>query len=110
MSYGLIALLISRSTTTRNAILRSNILRATSTNSPLPPHLYLSISSYLKSSFTSGIYLKDGPPDPNDPNKGRTHAPGNPLADPSAMEGMMETMKKQMVMMVPQMVIMGWIN
>jgi len=26
------------------------------------------------------------------------------------MEGMMETMKKQMVMMVPQMVIMGWIN
>lgn len=26
------------------------------------------------------------------------------------MEGMMDGMKKQLVMMVPQMVIMGWIN
>lgn len=35
---------------------------------------------------------------------------GNPLADPNAMEGLMDNMKKQMVMMVPQMVIMGWVN
>jgi hypothetical protein len=30
--------------------------------------------------------------------------------DPAAMDGMMAGMKTQMVMMVPQMVIMGWIN
>lgn len=34
----------------------------------------------------------------------------NPLSDPSQMEGMMDGMKQQFVMMVPQMVIMGWIN
>lgn len=36
--------------------------------------------------------------------------PANPLSDPSQMEGMMDGMKQQFVMMVPQMVIMGWIN
>lgn len=90
----------------RNALLRSNVLRATSSNSPLPPYQYRALSSHLNQAFTDGTYLKDGPPDPNEPKS----APGNPLADPSAMEGMMDGMKKQMVMMVPQMVIMGWIN
>jgi hypothetical protein len=37
-------------------------------------------------------------------------SPGNMLTDPSAMEGMMGGMKNQAVMMVPQMIIMGWIN
>jgi ER membrane protein complex subunit 3 len=32
------------------------------------------------------------------------------MSDPAAMDGMMAGMKTQMVMMVPQMVIMGWIN
>jgi len=32
------------------------------------------------------------------------------MSDPAAMDGMMATMKTQMVMMVPQMIIMGWIN
>jgi len=32
------------------------------------------------------------------------------MTDPAAMDGMMSGMKTQMVMMVPQMVIMGWIN
>jgi len=32
------------------------------------------------------------------------------LTDPAAMEGMMGGMKNQVVMMIPQMVIMGWIN
>jgi len=32
------------------------------------------------------------------------------MTDPAAMDGMMAGMKTQMVMMVPQMVIMGWIN
>lgn len=41
---------------------------------------------------------------------GATQLPSNPLTNPEQMEGMMDGMKKQMVMMVPQMVIMGWIN
>jgi hypothetical protein len=34
----------------------------------------------------------------------------NPLSDPAQMEGMMEQAKKSIVMMVPQTLIMGWIN
>ena len=59
----------------------------------------------LSEAFAAGTYLKDGPP-----KEGEAPAPANPLTDPSAMEGMMGGMKTQMVMMVPQMVIMGWIN
>jgi ER membrane protein complex subunit 3 len=55
--------------------------------------------------YEAGSYLKDGPPkDDSAP------APPNPMTDPAAMDGMMAGMKTQMVMMVPQMVIMGWIN
>jgi hypothetical protein len=36
--------------------------------------------------------------------------PKNPLSDPNQMEAMMENAKKSMVQMVPQTVIMGWIN
>jgi len=32
------------------------------------------------------------------------------MTDPAAMEGMMGMMKGNMMMMVPQTVIMGWIN
>ncbi|KAF9519544.1 hypothetical protein BS47DRAFT_1336989 [Hydnum rufescens UP504] len=92
----------------QRGLVRSQVLRATSTNSPLPPHYYRALSSHLIQSFTLGTYLKDGPPsnNPDAPKPG----PVNPLSDPGAMEGMMDGMKKQMVMMVPQMVIMGWIN
>lgn len=34
----------------------------------------------------------------------------NPMSDPAAMEGMMGMMKGNMAMMVPQTLIMGWIN
>ncbi|KAJ3004363.1 hypothetical protein NUW54_g4848 [Trametes sanguinea] len=61
---------------------------------------------YLSQAFADGTYLKDGPPKADAP----ASAPPNPLTDPSAMEGMMAGMKTQMVMMVPQMIIMGWIN
>ncbi|KAI0306976.1 integral membrane protein DUF106-domain-containing protein [Multifurca ochricompacta] len=43
-------------------------------------------------------------------NQGETPAPPNPLSDPAAMDGMMAGMRTQMVMMVPQMIVMGWIN
>jgi ER membrane protein complex subunit 3 len=65
----------------------------------------MSISNHLSDVFTTGSYLKDGPP------KGdATSSPPNPMSDPAAMDGMMSGMKTQMVMMVPQMIIMGWIN
>ncbi|KIY73639.1 transmembrane protein [Cylindrobasidium torrendii FP15055 ss-10] len=87
----------------QRALTRSAIIRATSANSPIPPNLYQSISKHLSDAFQSGAYLKDG-------GKETSGAPPNPLTDPAAMDGMMAGMKTQMVMMVPQMVIMGWIN
>ncbi|KAF4602192.1 ER membrane complex subunit 3 [Pleurotus pulmonarius] len=90
----------------QRALTRSQILRATSTKSLLPPTYYTSISRHLSQAFESGKYLKDGPPKPGD----APASPLNPMTDPAAMDGMMAGMKTQMVMMVPQMVIMGWIN
>ncbi|KIJ70206.1 hypothetical protein HYDPIDRAFT_79326 [Hydnomerulius pinastri MD-312] len=89
----------------QRALVRSQILRATSANSPIPPLYYKTISQHLSEAFKAGTYLKDGPP------KGdATSGAPNPFSDPAAMDGMMAGMKTQMVMMVPQMVIMGWIN
>ncbi|KAF8311326.1 integral membrane protein DUF106-domain-containing protein [Cantharellus anzutake] len=88
--------LVAHRTIIRRAISCSQILRATSTSSPLPPHPYRTISSHLCIAFTEGTYLNENPP--------------KTFADPGAMDGMVEGLKKQMVMMVPQMLIMGWIN
>jgi hypothetical protein len=65
----------------------------------------MSISQHLSDAFVAGTYLKDGPPRGDSPS-----TPPNPMTDPAAMDGMMSGMKTQMVMMVPQMIIMGWIN
>lgn len=89
----------------RRALARSQILRATSAFSPVPPPFYTSISRHLLEAFEKGAYLKDGPTKGDAPTAGP-----NPLTDPAAMDGMMSGMKTQMVMMVPQMIIMGWIN
>ncbi|KDQ64890.1 hypothetical protein JAAARDRAFT_64701 [Jaapia argillacea MUCL 33604] len=89
----------------QRALVRAQILRATSAKSPIPPTYYKSISQHLSKAFNDGTYLKDGPPEGDAPSK-----PPNPLTDPAAMDGMMSGMKTQMVMMVPQMIIMGWIN
>ncbi|KJA29949.1 hypothetical protein HYPSUDRAFT_210779 [Hypholoma sublateritium FD-334 SS-4] len=89
----------------QRALARSQILRATAAHSPIPPVYYTSISQHLAAAYTAGTYLKDGPPKGDAPS-----APPNPITDPAAMDGMMAGMKTQMVMMVPQMVIMGWIN
>lgn len=85
--------------------MRAQILRATSASSPIPQTYYKAISQNLAQGFAAGTYLKDGPPKGDE----KPTAP-NPLTDPGAMDGMMSGMKTQMVMMVPQMVIMGWIN
>jgi len=90
----------------QRALMRAQLLRATAAQSPVPPAHYRAMSQYLQDAFAEGSFLKDGP-------QKEGQEPKNPLeamSDPSQMEGMMEGMKKQMVMMVPQMVIMGWIN
>jgi len=89
----------------QRALTRSQILRSTSANSPMPPSYYKSYSRSLSESLKAGTYLKDGPRQSDSPT-----AAANFLSDPAAMDGMMSGLKTQMVMMVPQMVIMGWIN
>ena len=57
---------------------------------------------YLVAAYESGAFLKE-------PDKKGQAAP-NPMTDPAAMEGMMGMMKGNMAMIVPQTLIMGWIN
>ncbi|KAG8530829.1 uncharacterized protein KY384_004186 [Bacidia gigantensis] len=57
---------------------------------------------YLVQNYKDGTFLKD--PE----NRGKPQ--GNPMTDPAAMEGMMGMMKGNMAMMIPQTLIMGWIN
>lgn len=90
----------------RRAVLRSQVLRATASRSPIPPHIFHAISLHLDEAFAAGKYLKDGPLKQGE----APPAAPNILSDPGAMDGMMAGMKTQMVMMIPQMVIMGWIN
>ena len=52
--------------------------------------------------FESGAYLKD-------PDRQGQPAP-NPLTDPGAMDGMMGMMKNNMAMLIPNTLIMSWIN
>ncbi|RCI09676.1 hypothetical protein L249_3830 [Ophiocordyceps polyrhachis-furcata BCC 54312] len=56
----------------------------------------------LADGYESGAFLKD--PD----RKGQP--PANPLSDPSQMDGMMSMMKNNMAMIIPNTLIMSWIN
>ncbi|KAI9317204.1 integral membrane protein DUF106-domain-containing protein [Dichotomocladium elegans] len=69
----------------------------------VPPHAFTGRKAYLAEAYEQGTYLKNQTPKEGDV------AP-NPMTDPDMMEGMMEGMKKQLTNMVPQMLIMGWIN
>jgi hypothetical protein len=57
---------------------------------------------YLVTAYESGAFLKE-------PER-RGQAAANPMTDPAAMEGMMGMMKGNMAMIIPQTLIMGWIN
>ncbi|KAL6720709.1 hypothetical protein ACLMJK_002634 [Lecanora helva] len=57
---------------------------------------------YLVSAYKDGTFLKDP--------ESRGKPAGNPMTDPAAMEGMMGMMKGNMAMMIPQTLIMSWIN
>ncbi|KAI0243656.1 hypothetical protein L0F63_002958 [Massospora cicadina] len=54
----------------------------------------------------SGAFLKSGPKNAEGFGGGQ----GNPLTDPAMMEQMMGGMKKNIAMIVPQTIIMAWIN
>lgn len=68
----------------------------------LSPSSFAARKSYMVSAYQEGKFLAEpelrGKPRPN------------PMSDPAAMEGMMGMMKGNMAMMVPQTLIMGWIN
>jgi hypothetical protein len=57
---------------------------------------------FLQAAFQKGEYLKDP--------ENRGAPPANPLTDPGGMDAMMNMMKSNMVMFIPQTVIMAWIN
>ncbi len=56
----------------------------------------------LMAAYESGAYLKAP--------ENRGQAPPNPMTDPNAMEGMMGMMKSNMAMIIPNTLIMSWIN
>src|SRR5690606_13557491 len=82
------------------ALQRGAILRAHGTH--IPEHAFQARKTYLSEAFEKGTYLKD----PNAGNKPK----GNVMQDPAYVETMMDGMKKNMMNIVPQTVIMGWIN
>ncbi len=84
----------------QRALLRGINLR---NNAPvLSPSSFQVRKSYLVSAYQAGSFLKD--PD----SKGKP--PANPMTDPAGMDQMMGMMKGNMAMIVPQTLIMGWIN
>lgn len=58
---------------------------------------------YLIDNYKKGSFLRGGP-------QSKGQAAPNPMTDPAAMEGMMGMMKGNMAMMIPQTLIMSWIN
>ena len=68
----------------------------------ISPAAFNARKDFLVTAYESGAFLKE-------PEKKGQAAP-NPMTDPAAMDGMMGMMKGNMMMMVPQTLIMGWIN
>ncbi|CAG7848414.1 SubName: Full=Uncharacterized protein {ECO:0000313/EMBL:CCA71706.1} [Serendipita indica DSM 11827] len=93
----------------QRALLRAQILRSTAKSSPIPPSYYDSHTDELTAAFKAGNYLSK-PVELDQDGKPIAPNPTSMLTDPAAMEGMMGGMKNQAVMMIPQMIIMGWIN
>lgn len=69
----------------------------------LPPTSFTSRKAFLTEALSNGSYLQPKPKEEKEGSK-------NPFEPAGGMDNMMDGMKKQMVMMIPQTVIMGWIN
>ena len=85
------------------SLLRGQYLRAN--HAQLAAASFHAKRDHLVAAFKEGRFLKD--PEGKDGGGGGA---ANPLSDPAAMEGMMGGMKQNMMMMVPQTLIMSWIN
>jgi len=68
----------------------------------LSPAAFAARKAYMVQAYQEGKFLAE----PEQRGKPRP----NPMSDPAAMEGMMGMMKGNMAMMIPQTLIMGWIN
>ncbi|KAK5018697.1 hypothetical protein LTR16_001359 [Cryomyces antarcticus] len=68
----------------------------------LSPASFHARRTAMVQAFKDGAYLADP--------EGRGKPRPNPMTDPAMMEGMMGMMKGNVAMMVPQSLIMGWIN
>ncbi|KAK2788678.1 ER membrane complex subunit 3 [Onygenales sp. PD_10] len=68
----------------------------------LTPSSLAARKSYLVAAYKDGTFLKDP--------EGKGAGPVNPMTDPAGMDAMMGMMKGNMAMMIPQTLIMGWIN
>ncbi|KAK0671401.1 integral membrane protein DUF106-domain-containing protein [Cercophora samala] len=68
----------------------------------LSPRSFHSRRDVVITAYESGAYLKD-------PER-KGQPPANPMTDPSSMDGMMGMMKNQMAMIIPNTLIMSWIN
>ncbi|RSH95269.1 ER membrane complex subunit 3 [Saitozyma podzolica] len=87
----------------QRALGRALLLRSTSPLSPLPPAQYKSFTSSLSASFSAGEWLRAKPKTESQ------DAVANPF-EAGGMDGAMDGMKKQAVMMVPNMVLMQYIS
>lgn len=68
----------------------------------LPKRSFNTRRDTLTAAYESGTFLKAP--------ESRGQAPPNPMTDPNAMEGMMGMMKNNMAMIIPNTLIMSWIN
>ncbi|EGE01054.1 DUF850 domain-containing protein [Trichophyton equinum CBS 127.97] len=85
----------------RLALFRGVNLR-TNASAVLTPSSLASRKAYLINAYKTGAFLKD-------PENRGAGAP-NPMTDPAGMDAMMGMMKGNMAMMIPQTLIMSWIN
>ena len=90
-------------------MVRSQVLQAN--YFVLPPSAFLARRQALADALSDGSYLAANADEEKKRKAGEEEddAPKNPL-EGAGMDTMLDQVKKQMVMMVPQTVIMGWIN
>lgn len=87
----------------RQALIRGMTLRSNLAASGLSESAFQARKDFLVDNYKKGTFLKNGP-------DSRGQPAANPMSDPAAMEGMMGMMKGNMAMMIPQTLIMSWIN
>jgi hypothetical protein len=86
------------------ALARSRNLQS---NSQILPFYAFEIhKKHLTTAFQAGEYLKNK----NGKQNGESGDPLQGMPDPKQMEVVMDGLKKNMGMMIPQMIIMGWVN